>query len=150
MKPEKSLAGDERRQAAVVIMCWIVGRAQRSTSSGRGVFLREVWPLVGSVRDSNTPADEGFGGKGETGFGCLRRASQRTAGSVRLGQGLCFGYAPVAWVGGVGRSLPLDAYCRLPMAKRIGRRRKDFPRGVGAGDGVEDGARKQQIGCDAD
>lgn len=115
-----------------------------------GRVSREACPLVDSVRDSNTPADEGFGGKGETGFGCLRRASQRTAGSVRLGQGLCFGYAPVAWVGGVGRSLPLDANCRLPMAKRIGRRRKDFPRGVGAGDGVEDGARKQQIGCDPD
>lgn len=94
MKPEKSLAGDERRQAAVVIMCWIVGHGQSSRSSGRGVFLgrrvpREACSLVESVRDSNTPADEGFGGKGETGFGCLRRASQRTAGSVRLGQGGC-------------------------------------------------------------
>lgn len=100
-----------------------------------------------SVRDSRPPADEGFGGKGETGFGGLKRASQSSAGSVRLGQGLCFGYAPVAWMGR-WISLPLDADCRLPMVERIGRgRRKDSPRGVGAGDAVEDGAREKEIGC---
>lgn len=103
--------------------------------------------MLESVRDSSTPADEGFGGKGETGFGCLRRASQTRAGSVRLGQGLCFGYAPVAWMGGVGnpcRWTPI-AGCRWPsgLGDDTGRISQG---GVGAGDGVEDGAREKEIG----
>lgn len=38
MKPEKSLAGDESRQAAVIILCWTVGRG-KSKTGGWGVFL---------------------------------------------------------------------------------------------------------------
>lgn len=125
MEPEKKLAGDKRRQTAVIILCWTVGRSQSSSIGHGGVFLRG---RVGERQRQQTPADEGFGGKGKTGFGCLRRASQSSAGSVRLRQGLCFGYAPVAWMGR-WISLPLDADCRLPMVERIGRGRKKDSQG---------------------
>lgn len=144
---EKFGGGGKRRQAVVVIMCWLVGRAQ-SRSSGRGVFLGRRGPWMEA---SETGRRGGLAAKARLGglaFGEEPVIAQQAAYSIRLGQGLCFGYAPVAWVGGVGRSLALDVHCRLPTAKRIGRRRKDFPRGVGAGDGVEDGARKQQTGSE--
>lgn len=103
---------------------------------------------VGKRQRQQDPGQRGVWRQRRDGVWLFEKSQSNRSRQCKARAGAVFWICAGGLGGSVAKSLPLDACCRLPMAKRIGRAaRKDFPRGVGAGDGVEDGAREKEIGC---